>query len=318
MGRIYAVFVFLGMAETHDVIIIGGSIAGLSAALTLGRALRTVLVVDGCAPCNRTSPFSHNFITHDGNTPADIVASAKEQVMQYPTVSFCTDQVVDAKKENELFHVVTESGKVFHAKRLLLCTGLTDVMPDIPGFADCWGISILHCPYCHGYEIKGEPTAVMANGEAAFHVAMLIYNWTPHITVLTNGISQLRQQETEKLQELGVRIIEDEIESVLHNDGNLAAIRCKGGEELAIGAMYASIPFRQQSPLAENLGCKMTSKGHIEVDAQSRTSVEGIYAAGDSTAEHRAISVAAASGTVAGFTINFDHVIPQLKNGDKP
>jgi thioredoxin reductase len=297
-----------------DVIIVGGSVAGLSAALTLGRALRSVMVIDGCTPCNRTSPYSHNFITQDGSTPSDIIAKAKEQVLQYPTVSFFEDEVVDAKKENETFHVVTAAGKVFRARRLLLCTGLTDLMPDIDGFSDCWGVSILHCPYCHGYEIRDKPTAVMANGEAAFHVAMLIYNWTPHITVLTNGVSQLRQQEFEALQALGVSVVEKEIESVRHKDGNLEKIVFKDGTDFSVGAMYASIPFRQQSPLAENLGCKMTYKGHIEIDEQHRTSIPGVYAAGDNTAEHRAISVAAASGTIAGFTINFDHVIPELKN----
>ncbi len=297
-----------------DVIIVGGSIAGLSAALTLGRALRSVMVIDGCAPCNRHSPYSHNFITRDGEPPAEIIRAARAQVRQYPSVSFFDDEVVDAKKENDIFHVVTRTGKVFHGKRLLLCTGLTDVFPDIDGFPDCWGKSILHCPYCHGYEVKDQPTAVMANGEAAFHVAMLIYNWTPKITVLTDGVSQLRQQETETLQQLGISIIETGIESVRHTKGRLESVHFADGSNLPVGVMYASIPFRQQSPLAENLGCKMTSKGHIEIDEQRRTSIPGVYAAGDNTAEHRAISVAAASGTIAGFTINFDHVIPELKN----
>src|SRR5688572_28910464 len=115
------VFVFLNMTENVlDVIIVGGSAAGLSAALTLGRALRTVTVIGGCAPCNRTSPYSHNFITQDGSKPSDIIAAAKKQVDRYPTVSFFHDLAVDAKKENDIFHVITESGRVFHSKRLLL------------------------------------------------------------------------------------------------------------------------------------------------------------------------------------------------------
>lgn len=298
------------MAENlSDVIIVGGSIAGLSAALTLGRALRSVIVIDDCAPCNKTSPYSHNFITHDGSKPDDIVIAAKEQIAQYPTVSFVKDKVVDAKKHNDRFHVVTETGKVFHAHRVLLCTGLADMLPDIPGFSDCWGISILHCPYCHGYEIRDKKTAVLANGEAAFHVAMLVRNWTPEIVILTNGVSQLRPFEADKLRELGVAVIEKEIGSIKHKDGNLESVRFADGGELVVEAVYASIPFRQKSNLAEILGCKMTSKGHVEIDPVQRTSVEGVYAAGDNTAEHRAISVASASGTIAGFTINFDHVI---------
>ena len=299
--------------ETFDVAIIGGSIAGLSAALTLGRSLRRVIVIDGETPCNSASSHSHNFITHDGSKPTDIVRQAKKQIAAYENVTFLKDLVVDAKFSNDCFHVVTQSGSVMRASRVLLCTGLTDKLPDIPGFQDCWGISVLHCPYCHGYEVKGKRTAVLANGEAAFNVTMLIRNWTEDIVLLTNGRSELRPEEKEILDGLGVTIYETKVASVLHESGHLSRILFSDDTVVEAAAMYASVPFVQQSNLAEILGCKLTPKGHIEVDALGRTTVAGVYAAGDNTAEHRAISVAAASGTVAGFTINFDHVVPQLK-----
>ena len=299
--------------EPFDVAIIGGSIAGLSAALTLGRSLRRVVVIDSETPCNRTSPFSHNFITHDGDTPAEIVRQARAQIAAYENVMFLKDLAVDAKYGGDIFQVVTQSGSVIRATRVLLCTGLTDLLPDITGFQDCWGISILHCPYCHGYEVKGKRTAVLANGQAAFHVTMLIRNWTKDIVLLTNGRSELRPEEKEILDGLGVAVVETEVSSLAHQDGLISSIRFADDSVVETEAIYASVPFAQQSNLAEMLGCKMTAKGHVEVDALGRTTVPGVYAAGDNTAEHRAIAVASAAGTVAGFTINADHVVPQLQ-----
>jgi thioredoxin reductase len=292
--------------KIFDVIIVGGSAAGLSAALTLGRSLRNVLVIDSNTPCNSQSPLSHNFITQDGKSPGDIMAAAKKEVLKYPTVKFIEDKVTDALMHEAVFFVETASGMRFDAKRILLCTGLSDIPPDISGFPDCWGISILHCPYCHGYEVKEQHTAILANGEAAYHTGLLINNWTKNITILTNGVSELRHEERESLESLGIRIVENEVDSISHTSGNLEKINFTDGSSLAVKAMYASIPFAQQSDLAEKLGCKMTEKGHVEIDAQHRTTVEGVYAAGDNTAEHRALSVAAASGTIAGFTINAD------------
>lgn len=295
--------------KTRDVIIIGGSVAGLSAALTLGRSLRNVLVIDSSEPCNRTAPFSHNFITNDGKKPSEIVASAKKELDRYQTVSLLEDKVSDVYKTDGVFHVRTQSGNNFKAYKILLSTGLTDILPDIPGFADCWGISILHCPYCHGYEVKSESTAILANGEAAFHTGKLISNWTDKLTILTNGVSELRHEEKVELERLGIAIVQKEIRGFLQSKGKLEAVEFVDGTTLGIVAMYATVPFVQQSPLAEKLGCQMTAKGHITVDNLGRTSVGGVYAAGDNTAEHRAISVAAASGTVAGFTINAEHVL---------
>ncbi|RZJ29763.1 MAG: NAD(P)/FAD-dependent oxidoreductase [Flavobacterium sp.] len=294
--------------QTFDVIIVGGSVAGLSAALALGRSLRNVLVIDAGQPCNRQSPHSHNFLTQDGTSPADLIAIGKKQFEQYQSVSFVEEKVIRAEKRGAIFEVETESGKRFESTTILLATGLSDISPEIEGFSDCWGISILHCPYCHGYEVRDQQTAILANGEAAYHTGMLIHNWTKNLTILTNGVSELRHIEHERLTNLGVEVIETEIKSIQHSNGSLEKILFVDGSEFSAKALYASIPFTQQSPLAEMLGCKMTQKGHIEVDNLNRTTVEGVYAAGDNTAEHRAISVAAAAGTIAGFCINGDLV----------
>ncbi|WP_449401083.1 NAD(P)/FAD-dependent oxidoreductase [Chryseobacterium wanjuense] len=187
------------MGKIFDVIIIGGSYAGLSAGMALGRSLRNVLIIDGGKPCNRQTPHSHNFITHDGKTPKEISDLAKEQVEKYETVHFHNGIAVKTVKTSEGFQVETENGEVFFAKKLILASGVKDVMPDIPGFSECWGISVIHCPYCHGYEVKGETTGILSNGEMLFEFSKLVYNLTKDLTLFTNGKADLSNEQIEIL-----------------------------------------------------------------------------------------------------------------------
>ncbi len=296
------------MEHDFEVAIIGGSIAGLSAAMTLGRSLRKTAVFDSGTACNRFAPRSHNFITADGLKPREILAKAREQVEKYDRVSFHDEEVTSVEKSETGFDISTRTKK-YTSKRVLLATGLRDILPDIPGFSECWGISILHCPYCHGYECRDERTGIIANGEAAYHLGTLINNWTRDITVLTNGTSELRNEEREKLEKLGVKVIEKEIARIDHKDGRATEVVFIDGTSEPIMHFYASVPFEQQNDVAESLGCKMSGHGHVDVDDEQRTSIEGVYAAGDCTAQARAISVAAASGTKAGFTINVELIL---------
>src|SRR5690606_37550650 len=161
-------------ANYYDVIIVGGSYAGLSAAMALGRSLRKVLVIDSGFPCNRQTPHSHNFITQDGETPFAISQKAREQVMRYPTVRFLDDLALGAAKTATGFTVSTKSGDTFLSRKLITATGIADQLPEIKGFAACWGISVIHCPYCHGYEFRNQRTGILANGDRAFHLASLV------------------------------------------------------------------------------------------------------------------------------------------------
>jgi len=291
-----------------EVIIIGGSIAGLSAAMTLGRSLRNVLIIDCGLPCNQYSPHSHNFITQDGSRPTEIISITKEQVLKYPTVSFLDDKVINVKRVFDGFIVETKTQK-YRTEKVLFATGLKDIMPEIRGFAECWGISILHCPYCHGYEVRGEETAILATGEAAYHLGILLNNWTKDITILSNGPAELTAEQQKKLAGLNIIINEEEIAEIIHNNGYMKNVLFKNGESFEVGIWYASIPFRQQCNIAEELGCVMTESGHIKIDDEQRTTVEGVYAAGDNTEQPRAISVASASGTKAAFTINMELIL---------
>jgi thioredoxin reductase len=173
-----------------DTIIIGGSYAGLSAAMALGRSLKNVLIIDSGKPCNSQTPHSHNLITHDGKTPQEISAEAKQQVLKYDTVTFHEGLAINGKKTDDGFEIGTQAGDVFTAKKLIFATGVKDLMPAIKGFQECWGISVVHCPYCHGYEFRDRKTAIMANGERGFHLASLVNNLTNSITRAKRSLAQ--------------------------------------------------------------------------------------------------------------------------------
>lgn len=212
-----------------DVIIVGGSYAGLSAALTLGRSLRTVLVIDDEKPCNRPTPHAHNFLTRDGETPAQLTAFAKAQVLAYPTVTFVADQATGARRQAGGFLIETKRNQSFTGRKLLLATGLEDILPDLPGFAECWGRTVLHCPYCHGYEVRNQRLGILANGETAYDLVRLIQNWSKNLTLLTNGAASLTAEQRRIVTTLGVPIVETEVAELEHQAGTLRTIQFRDG-----------------------------------------------------------------------------------------
>lgn len=292
------------MEKEFDVIIIGGSYAGLSAAMALGRALRNVLVIDSGLPCNRQTPHSHNFLTHDGEVPSVISMKAKAQVRQYPTVTFVDGKAISGKKLEGKFQIDTDSGKRFSGRKLLFTTGMKDIMPPIDGFSECWGISVLHCPYCHGYEVRNEKTGIIANGNTAFELVKLINHWTKDLTLFTNGPSELTEEQKLKLSSYNIGIIEDEVAGLEHVDGYVKSVHLKGGEVANVKAIYARPALIQHCSIPEQIGCEMTEQNLLKVDAFQRTTVPGIYAAGDNTTMMRSVALAVASGGFAGAAIN--------------
>jgi thioredoxin reductase len=287
-----------------EVIIVGGSYSGLSAAMTLGRSLRQVLVIDSGLPCNRQTPHSHNFITHDGEKPAVISALAKAQVDFYDTVQFYNGLAISAVKTQNGFEIKTDSGEIFTARKILFATGVKDLMPNIDGLSECWGISVLHCPYCHGYEMKGEKTAVITNGDMGFEYVKMISNWTKDLKLLTNGKSTLSSEQTEMLKKYQIEIIEDKIDSFIHEKGNVQEIIFKSQSNIAVKAIYWKVPFVQHCTIPESLGCELTEQGLLKVDMLQKTNIPGIYASGDSTIQARSVAMAVSSGSFAGVSIN--------------
>lgn len=290
--------------QNFEVIIIGGSYSGLSAAMTLGRSLRQVLIIDSGLPCNRQTPHSHNFITQDGETPAAISAKAKLQVEQYKTVQFYKGLAVKAVKTENGFEITTGSGEVFTSKKVLFATGVKDLLPEINGLAECWGISILHCPYCHGYEVKGEKTAVIANGDMGFEYAKMILNWTKDLRLLTNGKSTLTLEQAEVLKKHNIEIIESEIASFEHQNGSVQQIIFKDEYKIDVRAAYYKPALEQHCPLPESLGCDLNENGLIQVDLMQKTTIDGVFASGDCTTQMRSVAFAVSTGSFAGVAIN--------------
>jgi len=288
----------------YDVIIIGGSYSGLSAALALGRALRKVLIVDAGKPCNRQTPHSHNFLTHDGDKPADISAVAKAEVLKYPTVKFIDGTVDSAKKIAHGFNISINGAEEYSSRKLLIASGLKDVFPDINGFAECWGISVIHCPYCHGYEVRNEKIALLMNGEDAFEMAKTLDHWNKDLLILTNGKSQLTPIQTQKLEFKSIAIIEDEISTLEHTNGRLKNVVFNNGRKLALKAIYARAGVEQHTDFDIQLGFELTEFNTIKVDGEQQTTAIGVYAAGDCTTLMRSLSVITAQGTLAAVMIN--------------
>lgn len=291
------------MENNFDVIIIGGSYAGLSAGMSLGRSLRKVLIIDGGKPCNSHTPYSHNFLTHDGKTPKEISDLAKEQVSKYKTVRFHEGLVNRMARNPENFEVHTASGDLFSAKKIILASGVKDSLPDIPGFAECWGISVIHCPYCHGYEVHGKTTGIMSNGELGFEFSKIVYNLTKDLKLFTNGSSTLNEEQTEIFGRNKIGITETEIERIEHENGQIRKVILKDGEEVPLDALYAKIPF-EQNVNTEDLGLELTEHGYIKIDHFHKTNVEGVFACGDNTTMMRAVANAVAQGNLTGALVN--------------
>jgi len=287
-----------------EVIIIGGSYAGLSAAMALGRSLRNVLIIDSGKPCNEQTPHAHNFLTHDGKKPKEISSLARKQVEEYPTVKFHNGLAEKVIKTKTGFKITTEQNEVFNAQKVIFATGIKDIMPTLKGFSECWGISVIHCPYCHGYEFKKEKTGILGNGDYGFEFSKMISNLTKELTLYTNGKSTLTNEQTEKLKENNIKIVEKEIESLEHTNGNLNHILFKDNTKESIKALYAKADFEQHSKIPMQLDCELDDNGYIKVDMFQKTNVDGLFACGDNTTFLRSIANAVATGNVAGAMSN--------------
>ncbi|WP_256259888.1 NAD(P)/FAD-dependent oxidoreductase [Winogradskyella luteola] len=292
--------------KKFEAIIVGGSYSGLSAAMALGRSLRNVLIIDSGLPCNRQTPHSQNFITQDGATPKEISQKAKSQVLKYNTVNFIEEIAIKGKQANNTFHILTASGKEFETKKLIFATGIKDIMSSIKGFSDCWGISVVHCPYCHGYEIKNKKTGIIANGEMAFHLASLVNNLTDDLGILTRGKAIFDPEQMAKLNKNNIRIIEKEITEIEHENGYIKNVIFNDNSREPFEATYAPLPFKQHSDIPELLGCELNEQGYIQVDTMYRTTIEGVFACGDNCSRMRSVANAVASGNIVGAVVNME------------
>jgi thioredoxin reductase len=286
----------------HDVIVIGGSFAGLAAAMQLARARRAVCVLDSGAPRNRFATASHGFPGQDGRSPQAIRASFRAELAAYPTLWLQEGVAVSASRESAGFRVTLADGTSLLARRVILAFGLRDSLPDLPGLAERWGKTVLHCPYCHGYELNGGPVGVLAQGEAALHQAMLLPDWGA-TTLFTQGRVAFSADQRQRLGDRGVTIEETPIAKLIGAAPVLEAVRLADGREIAQAGLFLAPTTTPSCDLAARLGCAMTdgpTGPYVAVDPMQVTSLPGVFAAGDLASPMANATMAAAAGVMAG------------------
>lgn len=289
---------------TFDAIVVGGSFAGLSAALILARARREVLVIDSGLPRNRFAAHSHGVLGQDGIAGAELLRNAKTQLLDYPTVRWISDTVTTAQPTVDGFVVGTENGDSWATRKLLLATGIRDELPELPGLAERWGHSVVHCPYCHGYEIGGGAIGLLGGHEKSATMAALHADWGD-VTLFAHGMT-LEADDLAALQRRGVSIEHAAVVGLEGEAPALSAAVLADGRRVELRALFVTARQHMAAPLVEQLGCALEDSPIgvlIQVDAGKQTSVPGIYAAGDATLVGN-ISLASAEGVRAGVSLH--------------
>jgi thioredoxin reductase len=289
--------------DRYDAVVVGGGPAGLSAALVLGRACLEVLVCDSGQGRNAPAAGVHGFLTRDGTPPAELRRVAREQLRAYE-VHFHDGAVVDARKAEGGFKVTLDGPGVVACRKLILATGMADVLPEIPGLRELWGTGVIHCPYCHGWEHRGRPWAVLVPPEAAVEAATMLLGWSNQLTLLTNGPSGPSPEDRAWLEGHAVEVVEGRVERLEGEGGRLRAIRLEGGRRLEPEVLFLRTQLRQPSDLPKRLGCELVADGPkagmVRTDPFGATSVEGLYVVGDaSDAGVPSVASAVAEGSAA-------------------
>ncbi len=282
--------------ETYDVAIVGGGAAGLSAALVLGRARRRVVVIDAGAPRNAPAAHMQGFISRDGMPPGDLLALARAEIARYG-VEVIEDCVVDATAGWSLELAV---GEAVRARQVLLATGAADALPDIEGVRERWGRDFLHCPYCHGWEVRDRPVGVLGSVEHAH----LLRQWSDDVTLFTHATA-VTAGERETLQARGIAVVDGTVERLVVSDDRLRAVQLTDGTAHAREVLFMrpALGAHAVSPAAE-LGCELLPGGLVRADAEGRTSVAGVWAAGNATNPRAQVITAAGEGSAVAIAIN--------------
>ena len=288
----------------YDCIVIGGGPAGLSAALLLGRCRRRVLLCDSGEPRNRWATAVNGFFSRDGVPPLQLLSLARDQLGAYDTVELREVCVEDAERVDGAFEVLLPGGARARARTLLLATGVVDDVPAIDGFAEAYGRTVHHCPYCDGWEYRDRRLAVYGRGDAGYGLALGLTAWTDHVVLCTDGPSELDHPRRTELEEIGVELREEPVERLAVTEGRVHAVRLAGGVTVPCDGVFFSTGQRQASPLPAKFGCHFTSKGAVATGTRERTEVPGLYVAGDASKNSQLVSIAVAEGTEAGFEIH--------------
>lgn len=286
-----------------DVAIVGGGPAGLSAALMLGRCLRRVAVIDAGEHRNRKAHAIHGYLTRDGASPTDLLRAAETELMRYPTVTLQSGTVTGVDGTRGAFEVRTADGDVIAARRVLLATGVIDVIPVIEGLPELFGRSVHHCPHCDGFEYAGRPIGVYGQAGFGVEAALAMLAWSDDVVLFTDG-RPLASEDRRRCEALGVAVRDERVVRLDGQDGRLERVVLEGGAAVARTALFLVAGQREQSDLAKLLGCELNADGIIVADEHSVTSVPGVYVAGDASIGEQLVVTAAAQGAIAATKIH--------------
>lgn len=299
-------------AATYDVAVVGGGAAGLSAALVLGRARRRVVVIDGGEPRNAPAQHMHGYLSRDGMSPGDLLHIGREELAQYG-VELVPGHVssIDA---GFLIHLA--DGKTMSARRLLLATGATDGIPTVPGLDERWGRDFLHCPYCHGWEVRDRPLGLLATGPMSVEHAQLIRQWSDDLIVFAHTY-ELADEEREQLEARGIRIVDGEVGEIVVEDDRLKGVILAGGRIVERQALFVRPSMTPRGEeLLRQLGCAVDDQGFVVVDSTGATSTKGVWAAGNVANPRAQVITAAGEGSAAAIAINADLVHEDVRSAE--
>jgi thioredoxin reductase len=290
-----------------DVIVIGGSAAGLSAALVLARARRSVLVIDAGMPRNAPAEHMHGFLSRDGMPPRELIAIGREEVERYGA-AILRDTATDVVNEGaQGFRVALAAGDPVRARRLLVATGLRDEIPDLPGLRDRWSRDVLHCPYCHGFEVRDQKLAVLGSSALAVAYALIVRQWTDDLTYVTPRAG-LTGTERERLEARTIDIVEGEARRVVILDDRLEGVELEDGRVVPCTALFVPPRFIPNNELLSGLGCDLDDGGFAVTGVAGRTSVPGVWVAGNVVDPRAQVITAAGAGSAAAIAVNADLV----------
>jgi thioredoxin reductase len=293
--------------NTYDVVVIGGGAAGLSAALVLSRARRTVAVVDAGAPRNAPAAHLHGFLSRDGLPPHDLLASGRDEVVHYGG-RLVDGTVIEVERGvGSGFRVALSDGQQLDARRVLVTTGLRDELPDLPGVRERWARDVLHCPYCHGYEVRDQQVGVLGGTPDTVELAQLVRQWAADVVYFTHT-GTLTPDQREELMARTIGVVDGTVASLQVEDDQLAAVELDDGRVIRRGAVFVRPRFIPNSDLLVSLGCAVDAAGWVVVDPTGRTSVPGLWAAGNATNPRAQLITAAGEGSAAAIALNADLV----------
>ncbi|WP_445490106.1 NAD(P)/FAD-dependent oxidoreductase [Rhodopseudomonas sp. RCAM05734] len=288
---------------TFDAIVVGGSYAGLSAALQLARARRRVLVMDSGQRRNRFAAHAHGFLGHDGRPPGDIAADARAQLLAYPTVEWADTKATSGEGATGSFSIGTATGARYYGRRVILAVGVADTLPALPGLAERWGKTVFHCPYCDGYELDQGRIGVLASSEMSMHHALMLPDWGSTTLFLNDAFAP----DAGQLAQLQARNVAIERAPIVRLSGASLDVELVDGRTIALDGMFTLTRTGPSSPLGAQLGC-VTEDGpmgpFLQTDAFKETSVPGIFACGDVARPMGSVAFAVADGAMAGVGVH--------------